>query len=149
MAIDYGRYPMANGQLPNRNPETTIRYGIISQHDLADWVIDEAEPVYFYACECGQEFGNDYPEHESCPNCGQEFTELGGGCGYWDEIEACGWEISADGVTAELDDSGHLWVFQSPVITTGAHCSPCAPGAVSIGTDGDVQCYGLPEDWLR
>ena len=122
MSIDYGRYPMANGQLPNRDPDTGIRYGIARSHDLADWFLDECEP--------------DYPECECEDEC---------------ECEPIGWSIESDGVVASLDEQNDVWIFKSPVITHGAHCSPCAPGAVTVtrlGT-GEVEAYGLPDDCWR
>ena len=144
MSVDYGRYPMENGNLPNRDTKTGIRYGIYPSRLLADWVVGELEPVYYYVCECGKEFGNDYPEHEHCPECGEEFTRC-----YWDSIEPVGWVLESDGIEAEMDELGDLWVYKSPVCTWGSHASPCAPGAVYIdGTGGDVRAYGLPQDWL-
>ena len=147
MTIDYGSHPMENGQLPNRNPETGIRYGIASMHDLADWLFDEFEAEYAHNCpECGADLPEDFLSPKQCPECRCDIAD---GEDWGDE--PIGHHLETDGVTASLSGSGEVWVFKSPVGVFGRHCSPCAPGAVSIGpkNDGDVRAYGLPADWWR
>jgi len=148
MAIDYGRYPMADGKLPNRNPETNIRYGIISQHKLADWVLDEMEPQYTFGCpECGQELNpGDHEEGNdtTCPTCANRNPTDE----WWAEEPYAHTIDHPDGVIAELDAHGDLWVYQSLTVVWASHASPCAPGAGYLNGGTDVRAYGLPEDWL-
>ena len=67
--IDYGR-----GQV-NIDHTNNIRYGVISQNEVLQAWADESEPIYFYVCpECEHEFGYDFPEVETCPNCGTMMT---------------------------------------------------------------------------
>ena len=40
-----------------------------------------------------------------------------------------------------------LQVIWSETIITGGLCSPCYPGQVDVGSQGDFKAYGLP-DWL-
>jgi len=40
-----------------------------------------------------------------------------------------------------------LQVVWSKTIITGRLCSPCYPGQVDVGSQGDFKAYGLP-DWL-
>ena len=101
----------------NLDTETGIRFGIIHNHRLVDWFWDETEAEYG-DCESEEEFA-----------------------------EPIGHNITDPEITASVDSSGDVWVFRSNYITRGTFCSPCAPGAVSIGTSGGVKCYCLPPDW--
>ena len=148
MSIDYGAYfLMENGQLPNRNPETGVRYGIIPFHECADWLASEMEPVSHQSCpECGEDMPEDFESPAPCPACGADIEDGED----WSEVYA--WEYEKDGLALRLDDSGDLWVFESTVKTTGSHGSPCVPGAVTFGPEpreDGVECYGLPKEFLR
>ena len=145
--IDYGRFPMENGNLPNRDPETGIRYGIISLHKLADWAIEEFEPVYSARCPmCGDEIGDD--ESPLCPECGfaAEFYDDW----YADEPDAMIYDN--DGYYLSLDEYNDVWILKSPHTTRKwSHCSPCAPGAAYLdGGDGFNRglAYCLDDEWL-
>lgn len=41
-----------------------------------------------------------------------------------------------------------VFIYASPIITKGALCSPCVPGAVNMDSEGDYEGYGVPADWL-
>lgn len=146
--IDYGSLPMANGQLPNRDPESGIRYGLARQHDLADWIFSECEYDYAFGCpHCGEEMD---PETEQllCYNCEKPVDP--DDC-WSEEPTRCYIDDKAEGVYIEIAPAGFgVWIFKSPVITTGQHASPCAPGAVTINREPEpdgVKCYGLPAEW--
>lgn len=48
-----------------------------------------------------------------------------------------------------LDTDNDIWVFKSPYMTQGSYCSPCAPGAVTLGSAGeDNWAYALGPDWF-
>lgn len=149
MGIDYGAFPMEDGRLPNRNPQTGIRYGIARRDDLADWVHEEAEPQYVQGCGwCGDVWAEDYnPEFPYTCHCGETMQDEDES---WSE-EPVAWTLETDGVVGQFDETGDLWVFGSPVGALGVHCSPCAPGACMISPDGDgdVHCYGLPAEFWR
>ena len=126
MSIDYGRHAMSNGSLPNRNPETGIRYGIVSMNDLNEYALDSFEPVYDCEdCEC-----------EDCCDC---------------ECEPVGWTYEEEGYSLSLDEHNDVWVFRSPHTTSRwSHCSPCAPGAAYLRGDedhGDALAYCLGNEW--
>ena len=128
----------------NRDPETGIRYGILPIHHLADWVIEEAEPVYADpTCPwCGSDIDADDPA--PCMACGrpsepeERYPE-----------EPRGHVVRVDGVVAWRSSDGECWIYKSPVIVSCAPCSPCAPGAGWILDPGPIRAYGLPPGWLR
>ncbi len=153
--VDYGSWPMENGQLPNRDPETGTRYGIVSSRwDLAEWLDSEWESEYLHGCGyCGDELPEDFETPADCPHCGETLED---GDDWGDEPICHRWE--GDGIRLMLDSSGDVWVFASPVRARGRHCSPCAPGAATIYppsetaklvADGDdsATAYGLPAEF--
>ena len=147
MSIDYGRQPLANGNLPNRDPNTGIRYGIVSLNELAWWALDEFEPITIVACPaCGAELNDEFDsEIDSCHDCGHtsEFSEDW----YSDPV---GWTYQQDEYSLWLDESNEVWVFKSPHTTSKwSHCSPCAPGAAYLkGGFEDVRDYDSIEEDL-
>ena len=161
--MDYGsigQIPLPHpdtGQPVNRNPETGVRYGVCSQHDLDPWILEDFESEYAYGCpECGAEFepDADVEEIESCTACG--YTPEGPcASDEWIGHEPIGWHYQADGVSASFGSPGEVWFYASPAVARGAHCSPCAPGAVyhhhpTEGTPEDgPEGYAPPAEWWR
>lgn len=170
--IDYGRYPMANGQLPNRDAATGIRYGVIPCHEVDGWN-EAAEGKY---------------GEPSCPKCGNEqlveyedrlppryrFSKQrarlamlackGGGDYYCAHCkrplcnDACqpdsanSWEVEEDGFFAFTngDDCVDIFVTLSPYFTRAEFCSPCAPGACYLTSPNDdgERAYCFPHEWF-
>ena len=156
---DYGRHPLENGSLPNRDSETGIRYGIISLNDLNEWALESFEGVYAAFCpECSTEMDVDNlpDDGEPCPHCG-ETPEVSDD---WYCDEPIAWTFEQDGYALQLTGNNEVWIFKSPHITIDwGHCSPCAPGAAYLsknpvntyGADefyGDEFAYCLGEDWF-
>lgn len=159
--IDYGM------GLANIDPETGIRFGVISANaeGLTEWLWESFEPDYGPA---------------SCPICGNETTEYdddkhgdyqsANGCGGYRSCadyacESCEAYIdSADSFCEEpighyLDDGEYCaWVdshndimlTRSPYYTHAQFCSPCAPGAGHLENpcaDGPrTYCFG--HEWF-
>lgn len=136
----------------NRNPETGIRYGIISDDIMMDTLLDIAE--FIYACTCPH-CGNELPEGwetdpktgkdtRNCPACSENIAD-----GYeWSEypIDRV---FDEDGVKGRVSDLGEAWCFESPYYTRACFASPCAPGAVVLSEphpDGP-KAYCFPHDW--
>lgn len=46
-------------------------------------------------------------------------------------------------------DRGTYQVLKSPVTELHGWCSPCYPGQADVDSDGDVECYVLPEEYRR
>lgn len=60
-------------------------------------------------------------------------------------------EGELDGVkycTSWLGGALHFYIFESPVIAKCRPCSFCVPNAGDLGSEGDYEAYGVPEDWL-
>lgn len=152
----------------NRDAETGIRYGIISQNAVLQAWADGSEPDYGPpTCgECGCEatpaadYKGDIDElidagalsaepHEAqdyvCETCCRVF---GNESAYGNEPN--GFTYDANGIQASSDSDGDIWITRSPYYTRAAFCSPCAPGACHLENptpDGE-RCYCLPPDWF-
>lgn len=128
MGIDYGH------GLTNIDPETKIRYGVISTLSVLDAWCDSSEP--YYPCD-----GCEYKDSE-----GEDCSAV--------ECEASSWYIDDDEYIAEDCFGGtEIMIMKSPYFTSGAFCSPCAPGAVNLNEpmhpkngDGIAYCFG--HDWF-
>ena len=112
---------------------------------MSDWFYDVVEPDYGMGCpHCGVDFEDEIPEE--CPSCEEELDE--------DECyseEPISNTINSDDVEGFLDSHNDVWITKSPYYMRGTYCSPCAPGAVSIGsptTSGPI-AYCPPHDWYR
>jgi len=140
--IDYGR------GVSNRNPKTGIRFGIINQHSLADWVMSEAETIYWHGCpECGNEFKTK-SDVVRCPTCRYESDDTSEF--YGDEPLA--WIIAkskTEFIHTE-DPTFGVWVERSPYYTLCSMCSPCAPGAGDLDSPNEdgVKTYCLGPDYF-
>jgi len=148
MSIDYGRQPLANGNLPNRDPNTGIRYGIISLNELNEYTLESFEPIYTCCCpECGNEFdpGSQPDDDEPCKDCGFVASDED----EWWSDEPVGLVYEENGYSLILDEHNDVWVFKSPHTTNKwSHCSPCAPGAAYLkGGFEDIRDHdGIEED---
>ena len=160
--IDYGL-----GQT-NVDHATGIRYGVISQHALADWFYDEWQADYGEpTCpECGDSvadtsgYGDDdylqYRKHGCadyvCHSCkhtldGQDVTP----------DEPIGHSLETDGYKAVDCLHTDVMILASPYYTFGPFCSPCVPGAVSLpddpatqyDADSGVKAYCFGHDWFE
>lgn len=131
--IDYGT------GLANIDRETGIRYGVISIHSLADWVIDEAESIWgpmMGYCETHGEYPapEDCSEDDKapCPHC-DTVSRVSSG------EEPIGWNYTSRDsayVTEQCLDSD-VMLLRSPYFTHAPYCSPCVPGAGNL--DGAAQ----------
>ena len=145
--VDYGRFPMANGSLPNRDPETGIRYGIVSLNDLNEYTLDCFEPVYSLSCPaCGNEI-EEVPENCTCEHC--DYNAERDDEWYPDDPNC--WKYDGEGYYLILNESNDIWVFKSPHTTTKwSHCSPCAPGAAYLDNGEEHEndpAYCLGPEW--
>ena len=152
--IDYGM------GTTNRDPETGMRYGVISQHSVSQaW------------CDCAEA---DYGA-PTCPKCGsgavsyedkhEPLEQFGHGCADY-TCESCeitfdasdaygdepiGWNYSEDGydLTDCLDSD--IFVLKSHYFTKARYCSPCVPGACSLDSPDEdgAECFCLGHDWFE
>ena len=148
--------------LPNRNPETGIRYGYISANSLNPDVVTELEmegrDVRWE--DARQELANGIrglcegymSKYDTDSIVDAAMSAMSGDNWYDDEPIHEG--TTFDGVkysTSWLGGALNVWVFESPVTGTFQECSPCVPGAGNLDCpdpDG-VLTYDVPSDWRR
>lgn len=158
--IDYS----GPGSTINRDSETGIRYGIISQNSLGDFAIDNVysngEDVGFLAAKeemidalkgailrAMEDYGRmddgtarDWAEH------------IADGDGFeWSDCDESGpYELEADGYQLRTTSDNNLWVIKSDFYTHAQFCSPCVPGAGNLDTHcpSGPKTYCLGHDWF-
>ena len=152
--IDYGM-----GQV-NVDRATGIRYGVIHQHDLAHWALDNFEANYGKpscgycggdAVEYDNELHDKYEQDRGCSDYACEGCER-----VFDSADAYGEEALShdldDGeYQATMDQYGDVFILKSPYYTRAGFCSPCAPGACHLSSpceDGE-KCYCFGHDWFE
>lgn len=148
--------------IPNTDPKTGIRYGVIPLHDLDPWFayeefydnsenlaikeieleIDELfEPIKEFAKERGLDKETEIEKLKE--SIAEEMFEN------WDESEDSRL-YEHDGYKIELI-TYDLFIAKSPYVTFGPLCSPCAPNAVYIAdADGKYgyMAYCLPDEFF-
>lgn len=146
--------------IPNTDPKTGIRYGVISLHDLDPYfayeefydnsenlAIKEVEleidelfnPIKEFAKERGLDKETEIEKLKE--SIAEEMFEN------WDESEDSRL-YEHDGYKIQLIDND-LFIAESPYVTLGPLCSPCAPGAVYLpDADGKrgFMAYCLPKE---
>jgi hypothetical protein len=151
---------MGGNMIPNTDPKTGIRYGVIPLHDLDPWFayeefydnsenlaikeieleIDELfEPIKEFAKERELDKETDIEELKNAIK--EDVFEN------WDESEDS-LLYEHDGYKIQLIDRD-LFIAESPYVTLGPLCSPCAPGAVYLpDADGKrgFMAYCLPKE---
>jgi hypothetical protein len=99
---------------------------------LQTWA-DSSEPIY--------------PE---CPDHGTDCNE---DCNFNADVEAIGFEYSAEGYEATAGEDGDIFITKSPFFTYAQFCSPCAPGACylmnTVEPDESNKAYCLGHDWFE
>lgn len=141
MGIDYG--------LGKTNVDTTngIRFGVISQHDVGPAWYDDADPYYGspHCPKCRDELAEDIFDGHEC-ECGYIIDEVSEECFGDEPLLYC---YKSKEYTAECGDSGDIFITRSPYYTNCSFCSPCAPGAGYLTSDGDdCKAYCFGPDWF-
>lgn len=141
MSIDYGL-----GKT-NIDTKTGIRYGVISEHEVGQAWYDESEAYYGspHCPKCGTELDTDIDDGHEC-ECGYTIDWIGDEC-YGDEPHSQ--YIDNGEYSATCDNSGDIFIIKSPYYTKCAFCSPCAPGAGYLTSEGDdCKAYCFGPDWF-
>ena len=159
--IDYSG-PQGAVENVNRDPETSIRYGIIHNHKLGEGALERFDAIYTARCpHCGEDIPDDTHFTNrtikkpggaiskcwaaDCSACGKLIREEEQ---HADEPDA---NVCDDGeYKAFLDRDGDAWFEKSPYFTRAAFCSPCAPGACYLTSpcDDGERCYCPGHDWF-
>jgi hypothetical protein len=147
----------------NANPETGIRYGVVSLNSLEDWVFDEffQNGENLTANEAHKEAKAEFIEERryaegsllTAEARAIEEWEERGEQEFWDswECDEATYELETEGMKLGLSTLGgayNVWVFESPHTAEHGLCSPCCPNAGNIDTPGSFQCYTLPAEWF-
>lgn len=151
--------------MSNINPETGIRFGTIYLHHLDH---DTAAGLWDYAENISEQQAYDDLRAEITTEIDQEVEEYAsrGEEPPFDaereierrldraseniEIEEPYLEGECEGVKygiSHLGGAALLWVYESPIIGKHGLCSPCVPNAGDLESEGDFECYDIPEDW--
>jgi hypothetical protein len=142
--------------MTNTNPETGVRYGIISAQSLDGDLVDE---LWQYGTDVRWENAvaeireaaikedfEDVTDREDAVE--RRIEELGN---EWTDDEPIH-EFKMDGVrgqTTWLGGAMMVWVFHSPFMGTYRLCSPCVPNCGNLDSpdpDGE-ECYDVPPEW--
>lgn len=146
----------------NRDRETGIRYGIISQESVSCYTIEDilsngddlgfahmkqeakdavARAIASAIDDYGQIGDPDELAHEIIENSVE-----------WHDCDESGPYAFEEGdLKVQTTSDNNLWVFKSPFYTRAQFCSPCVPGAGNLDTfcpDGP-KTYCLPADWFE
>lgn len=145
----------------NRNIETGIHYGVISQNSLNPDAVSDFEPDYGepHCPKCDNDvipsahISND--AYDRMEETGKDFACLSCYQVYWSEDcypdESQGFTYESDGYKlTECLDNDDVFVLESPYYTFAQYCSPCVPGAGNLESpcaDGP-KTYCLGPDWF-
>lgn len=151
---------------PNVNPETGIRYGVISGNTLDPEVLDQlyqkasADDTNRWRGERGKELLAEVENSTLYEIYQDELDDL-----IDRQLDYETANYSNDEPNAEIEHDGvklkYSWLGGAPLIfvlesSLRTHvtslCSPCVPNAGDLdsGWDPDgYECYDLPSDWLR
>jgi len=153
-SIDYGM-----GQ-SNCDQATGIRYGVIPLSDLASHAfneiqsngIDEGYEDFMSAMKDDlssaiKDALEDYCSNFDAKDIAQDIiSDLD--LNYESTGDCTRYSYDKDGLILQLCSDGDIFVIESPFYAMASYCSPCAPGAGYLRTEGDVKTYCLGPDWF-
>jgi hypothetical protein len=140
--------------IPNTDPKTGIKYGVVSMNALEDWVFDE----FFYngrnlTYEAAvEEFEAEFEDEHGRPPDDEDHQEW---ADYYEpQEEQYDLEVPDEGLQLHLSYLGGaplVWVIKSPFVTRTRECSPCVPqgGDLEAKDEQGFDTYDLPLDWYR
>lgn len=135
--------------MTNINPETNLPYGLIQARNLnADLWAELHLKAHDLIADKLREFRRTelieagVLEHDID-------AQLEDFCPEIDEPEA---ELEHEGlkvVYTHLGGAAIVFSINGPVTHVASYCSPCAPGAADLDSgEGNIECHGVPADWL-
>ena len=148
-SIDYG-----NG-LTNIDHDNGIRYGVIPHGAVGSAWYDESEAKYgkptcpdcFNELDNSEDFEDDTIEDEYyCSHCQKGID------GYREDIypeEPLSFDYEQDGYAAQQTDGVDIFILKSDYYTLCNYCSPCAPGAGYLLSEGTIKAYCFAPDWFE
>lgn len=152
MGIDYGM------GTTNIDHKTGIRFGVINQNEVLQAWADSSEPNYGEpSCpECGnpvipwdEEKHEKYPRNFRSADYACEDCEKAWESGETFGDEPAGYVLDDGEYEASSDSYGDVFITKSPYYTRCGFCSPCAPGAGYLTSEGeDCKAYCFSHDWF-
>lgn len=159
--IDYS----GPGSTVNRDAETGIRYGVISQNSVSGYAMDDVfsngEDEGFLSAKkdlveslknaillAVEDYGS--LSEDSAEDMAGEI--INSDDFQWADSDESGpYSYESDGVSVQTTSNNDLWVFKSPLYTKAQFCSPCVPGAGNLNTycENGPKTYCLPADWFE
>jgi hypothetical protein len=153
--IDYGL------DQTNIDAETGIRYGVIRSNKLASHAWDEitrsgenldyTETIENLTTEISISLKSILSDYDSSFDCREAAESIVSDLDL--NIESSGdctrYLYEGENETFNLCSDGDIFVTKSKYYTLCSYCSPCAPGAGYLGSDGSVKTYCLGPDWFN
>ncbi len=159
VGIDYGLI----GQT-NRDAQTGIHYGVISQNSVGQAWYEDSEPDYGEpTCpKCGREIldsGDDAipptEQREHWDYKGNDFACIVCESTFWSDAvygdEPLGYSYEGEGYKLSSCFDSDIFVLDSPYYTFAQFCSPCVPGAGNLDNamEEGIKTYCLGHDWFE
>ncbi len=140
--IDYGM------GLSNCDHKTSIRYGVISMHEVLQTWTDSSEAQYTPTCPyCGNKLKQGF-DAKRCGSCHRQIDPDRD----FDMLEPDCFTYDTEGYQCQQSsDDTDIFIIKSPYYTYCQFCSPCAPGAGYIMhsvMDG-IRAYCFGHDWFE
>jgi hypothetical protein len=144
----------------NIDTETSIRYGVISSHALAshawDTITNDGTDLDYLDAIDSLTDELSRAIKSVLENYATNYDEKGLATAIVEnlefDLESTGdctrYSYESNGLAFNVCSDGDIFVTKSPFYTLSAFCSPCAPGAGYLGSDGDVKTYCLPPEWF-
>lgn len=152
--IDYGM-----GKT-NIDLETGFRFGVISSNRLASHAWDEItskgedldylDAMENLKSELSQAIKSVLEDYSISFDSAELADDIISGI----DIELCEtgdctrYGFDSDGLAFNVCSDGDIFVTKSPFYSLSSFCSPCAPGAGYLESEGNVKTYCLPPDWF-
>jgi hypothetical protein len=153
--IDYSR------GLANKDKDTGIAYGVIYANSLPAWFWETVESEatdmdYKDAISAIKDelkgalkaTLSDYSmtaDYEELAQAVLDSIEVE----YENTGDCTRYRYDKDGLIFETTSDGSIFVIKSPYYALCSYCSPCAPGAGYLESEGSVKTYCLPADWFN
>jgi hypothetical protein len=160
MAQVYSGIDYSHG-LANKDIETGIAYGVIYANSLPSWfwetVESEAEDVDYRDAISAikDEVEGALKATLSDYSVTADYEELAQtvldsiDIEYENTGDFVRYRYDKNGLTFDTTSDGSIFVIKSPYYALCSYCSPCAPGAGCLESEGSVKTYCLPTDWFN
>lgn len=165
MKTDYAGINYALGTDTNRNPETGIRYGIISLESLHDYAFEDlathgedtdfnayVQEIRTTARDAIESALSDYPGRlrTIVADAAADAAEENCGEYYEQTSDYPRYRYEYDGYILHTTGDGQVFVIRSPFTTHAQFCSPCVSGAGNLDSpcDSGPECYCFGPEWF-